>query len=251
MFDVASLACKQVRTGHKASLNLGQGVAVTLRWLRQRRQPRSWLRQRVAAALASTLASTLAIDGPHMRRPHVWGSSHSPRPSPNPIEVPACQLGRPVGRDWSVLAELRARFVGAQRGSGKWRSHDQWRMANGVRWALGSRVWGGGHTRSHNLSLSLSFSRTCVEALASLFTCAYVKCVRTRCWRHLAIFSGALQSMQHFSNARSLAAPLSVPTFVRCHKIYSTRSSLRGSWNKMHLFVLHFSQFACICICIL
>lgn len=28
MFDVAPLVGKQVRTGHKASLNLGQGVAV-------------------------------------------------------------------------------------------------------------------------------------------------------------------------------------------------------------------------------
>lgn len=46
-------------------------------------------------------------------------------------------------------------------GSGKWRSHGQWRMANGVRWALGSRVWGRRvEALALTTSLSLSFLLT-------------------------------------------------------------------------------------------
>lgn len=154
MFEVASLPCKQVRTGHKASLNLGQGVAEwrcvgcdsdansaadcdsewRLRW------PRRWRRRwRLPAHTCAghmcegrrTVRGRVRIQLKLL--PDNWGG----------------QLGG-IGQCWLSC-------VHSLGGSGKWRSHGQWRMANGVRWALGSRVWGRRYrsTRSHSLTFSL------------------------------------------------------------------------------------------------
>lgn len=158
MFDVASLPCKQVRTGHKASLNLGQGVAKwrcvgcdsdansaadcdsewRLRW------PRRWRRRwRLPAHTCAghmcegrrTVRGRVRIQLKLL--PDNWGG----------------QLGG-IGQCWlSCVHSLGGPASGAHMASG------EWPMASAGHWAVGCGGVGV-ETLALTTSLSLSFLLT-------------------------------------------------------------------------------------------